>query len=41
MFPSTDELDSPLDPASVYQNIVRKYGVSDGISSEVNGLYVN
>jgi hypothetical protein len=28
----------PLDPASVYRNIVLKYGLETGISAEVNGL---
>ena len=34
-------LDRPLDPASVYRNIVRKYGQQTGISAEVNGLCVH
>ena len=37
----TGELDRPLDPASVYRNIVRKYGLETGISTEVNGLCVH
>ncbi len=37
----TGNLDRPLDPASVYQNIVRKYGLETGISAEVNGLCVH
>jgi Phage integrase family len=37
----TGRLDRPLDPASVYRNIVRKYGLETGISSEVNGLCVH
>lgn len=38
----TDEkLDRPLDPASVYRHIVRKYGLETGISAEVNGLCVH
>ncbi len=37
----TGELDRPLDPASVYRNIVRKYGLETGISAEVNGLCVH
>ena len=37
----TKELDRPLDPASVYRNIVRKYGLETGISAEVNGLCVH
>jgi integrase/recombinase XerD len=32
---------SSLDPASVYRNIVRKYGLETGISAEVNGLCVH
>ena len=31
----------PLDPASVYRNIVRHYGLITGISAEVNGLCVH
>jgi hypothetical protein len=34
----TGDLDRPLDPASVYRNIVLKYGLETGISAEVNGL---
>lgn len=34
-------LDRHLDPASVYRNIVRKYGLATGISAEVNGLCVH
>jgi integrase/recombinase XerD len=30
-----------VDPASVYRNIVRKYGLETGISAEVNGLCVH
>ena len=37
----TGELDRPLDPASVYRNIVLKYGLETGISAEVNGLCVH
>ena len=37
----TGRLDRPLDPASVYRNIVRKYGEQTGISVEVNGLCVH
>jgi site-specific recombinase XerD len=37
----TGHLDRPLDPASVYRNIVRKYGLETGISAEVNGLCVH
>jgi hypothetical protein len=36
----TGDLDRPLDPASVYRNIVLKYGLETGISAEVNGLCV-
>lgn len=34
-------LDRPLDPASVYRNIVRHYGLIAGVSAEVNGLCVH
>ena len=34
-------LDRHLDPASVYQNIVRKYGLETGLSAEVMGLCVH
>lgn len=38
----TDQgLDRPLDPASVYRNVVRHYSLSAGISAEVNGLCVH
>jgi site-specific recombinase XerD len=37
----TGELDRSLDPALVYRNIVRKYGLETGISAEVNGLCVH
>lgn len=37
----TGHLDRHLDPASVYRNIVRKYGVETGVSAEVNGLCVH
>jgi integrase/recombinase XerD len=37
----TGELNRHLDPASVYANIVRKYGRETGISAEVNGLCVH
>ena len=36
----TGELDRPLDPGSVYHNIVLKYGRASGITAEVNGLCV-
>jgi integrase/recombinase XerD len=34
-------MDRHLDPASVYRNIVCKYGLQTGISAEVNGLCVH
>src|SRR5258705_11460574 len=37
----TARLDRHLDPASVYQNIVRKYGLETGLSDEVMGLCVH
>jgi integrase/recombinase XerD len=37
----TGHLDRPLDPSSVYQNIVCKYGAETGISAEVIGLCVH
>ena len=37
----TKELDRPLDPDSVYHNIVRKYGRVTGIDAQVNGLCVH
>jgi integrase/recombinase XerD len=37
----TGKLDRPLDPASVYRNIVVKYGLETGVSAEVNGLCVH
>ena len=37
----TGHLDRHLDPASVYQNIVRKYGLETGLSAEVMGLCVH
>jgi integrase/recombinase XerD len=37
----TGELNRHLDPSSVYQNIVQKYGCETGISAEVNGLCVH
>jgi site-specific recombinase XerD len=37
----TGRLDRPLDPASVYRNIIVKYGRETGISVEVNGLCVH
>jgi integrase len=38
---SLERLDRPLDPASVYRNIVRHYGLAAGISREVSGLCVH
>jgi site-specific recombinase XerD len=38
---SPEKLSRPLDPASVYRHIVRKYGRETGISAEVNGLCVH
>jgi integrase len=35
------DLAGPLDPSSVYRNIVRKSGMEIGISAEVNGLCVH
>jgi integrase/recombinase XerD len=37
----TGKLDRALNPASVYRNIVVKYGMETGISAEVNGLCVH
>jgi integrase/recombinase XerD len=37
----TGRLDRHLDPASVYQNIVREYGLETGLSAEVMGLCVH
>jgi integrase/recombinase XerD len=37
----TGHLDRHLDPASVYRNIVSKYGLETGISGEVSGLCVH
>src|SRR5260370_14897395 len=37
----TGRLDRHLDPASVYQNIVRKYGLETGLIAEVRGLCVH
>jgi site-specific recombinase XerD len=36
-----EELDRALDPASVYRNIVVKYGLETGVSAQVNGLCVH
>ena len=38
---TAEKLDRPLDPASVYRNIVRQYGLETGISAQVNGLCVH
>jgi integrase/recombinase XerD len=37
----TKELDRPLDPDSVYHNIVRKCGRETGVDAQVNGLCVH
>ena len=37
----TGVLDRALDPASIYRNILRKYGRETGISAEVKGLCVH
>jgi integrase/recombinase XerD len=37
----TKELDRPLNPNSMYRNIVQKYGLEAGISAQVNGLCVH
>lgn len=37
----TGTLDRPLDPGSIYRNIVGKYGCETGINAEVNGLCVH
>jgi integrase len=37
----TGELNRPLDPASLYQNVIRKYGKETGIDAEVIGLRVH
>ncbi len=36
-----EKLNRPLDPASVYRNIIRHYGLTTGIQAEVNGLCVH
>src|SRR5205807_7274735 len=38
---TAEKCDRPLDPASVYRNIVRHYGLATGISGEVSGLCVH
>ena len=37
----TKRFDRPLDPSSVYKNVVRKYGLATGVSEEVLGLCVH
>ena len=37
----TKELDKPLNPNSIYRNIILKYGLETGVSAEVNGLCVH
>src|ERR1700740_1499219 len=37
----TGELDRPLNPDSVYRNIVQKYGLETGVKAQVNGLCVH
>jgi integrase/recombinase XerD len=37
----TGTLDRHLDPASIYRNVVTKYGRATGIDAEVNGLCVH
>ena len=38
---SSEGLNRALDPASIYRNIVRKYGLATGINAEMNGLCVH
>jgi integrase/recombinase XerD len=38
---TAEGLDRPLDPASLYRNIVRHYGLAVGVSAEVVGLCVH
>jgi site-specific recombinase XerD len=38
---TSEKLDRPLDPSSLYRNIVRHYGLATGINAEVNGLCVH
>jgi integrase/recombinase XerD len=38
---TADKLDRPLDPASIYRNIVRHYGLQVGVGAEVFGLCVH
>lgn len=37
----TGELERPLNPNSLYRNIIRKYGQETGLNIEVNGLCVH
>ena len=37
----TGNLDRPLDPNSIYRNIVQKYGLETDLSAQVNGLCVH
>ena len=37
----TGRLDRPLDPASIYRNIVLKYGLESGVTAQVKGLCVH
>lgn len=37
----TRELERPLDPNSIYRNVVRKYGQATGLNIEINGLCVH
>jgi integrase/recombinase XerD len=37
----TKDLDRPLDPDSVYHNVVRKYGRETGLAAQVKGLCVH
>jgi len=37
----TGELERPLNPNSIYRNVVRRYGLATGLSIEVNGLCVH
>jgi integrase/recombinase XerD len=37
----TGELDRPLNPNSIYRNIVQKYGLETGVRAQVNGLCVH
>ncbi len=37
----TKELEKPLNPNSIYRNIILKYGLETGVSAQVNGLCVH